>query len=109
MRIAAIDCGSNSFHLLIADYSGHDQMTVVEDDKSLLYLGAEVASNGSISQASLLRAKRVMRHYQTLIERHNVDIVKCVATSAIRSAENCRDGIDILSNVLGFQMRYKHS
>jgi exopolyphosphatase/guanosine-5'-triphosphate,3'-diphosphate pyrophosphatase len=105
MRIAAIDCGSNSFHLLIADYSGHDQMTVVEDDKSLLYLGAEVASNGSISQASLLRAKRVMRHYQTLIERHNVDIVKCVATSAIRSAENGGDVIEKLSKVLGFPVR----
>ncbi len=105
MRIAAIDCGSNSFHLLIADALGHDQLSVIEDDKTLLYLGAEVASLGSISPASLLRARRVMRHYKSLITRHNVDVVHCVATSAIRSAKNGSDVIDTLSKTLGHPVR----
>ena len=105
MRIAAIDCGSNSFHLLIADAFGHDQMTVVEDDKNLLYLGAEVAGTGSISPASLIRAKRVMRHYKTLISRHNVEVIKCVATSAIISAENGAEVIEALSKTLGHPVR----
>lgn len=105
MRIAAIDCGSNSFHLLIADAYGHDQMEVVEDDKSLLYLGAEVAKSGEISSASLTRARRVIRHYKTLIERHDVKIVRCVATSAIRSASNGSQVIESLSKSLGHEIR----
>lgn len=105
MRIAAIDCGSNSFHLLIADSFGHDQFVVVEDDKSLLYLGAEVATSKKISSTSILRAKRVIKHYKTLIERHNVDLVRCVATSAIRSAENGGKIIELLSKTLGYPIR----
>jgi|GEM_PF-240531 len=105
MRVAAIDCGSNSFHLLIADAFGHDQIEVVEDDKSLLYLGAEVAKSGEISTSSLTRARRVIRHYKTLIERHNVEMVRCVATSAIRSASNGSQVIESLSKTLGHEIR----
>lgn len=105
MRVAAIDCGSNSFHLLIADAFEHDQMVVVEDDKTLLYLGAEVATTGKISPSSLERARRVMRHYKTLIKRHNVEAVKCVATSAIRTAINAANVIEVLTKTLGHQVR----
>ncbi len=105
MRVAAIDCGSNSFHLLIADAYGHGSIEVVEDDKSLLYLGSEVAKTGEISSASLTRARRVIRHYKTLIERHEVDMVRCVATSAIRSANNGAQVIEALSKSLGHEIR----
>ena len=105
MRICAIDCGSNSFHLLIADIEKKDQFEIIADDKSLLYLGAEVASTGEISAASLLRAKRVIRHYKTLISRHNVEIVKCVATSAIRSAKNGDQVIESLTKTLGHEVK----
>lgn len=105
MRIAAIDCGSNSFHLLIADVGPHDQLVVVEDDKSILHLGAEVASSGNISPSSLLRARRVIRHYKNLIERHMVEEVMCVATSAIRSASNGDEVIAALTKTLGHHVR----
>lgn len=105
MRVCAIDCGSNSFHLLIADIEKQDQFKIIADDKSLLYLGAEVASTGEISDASLLRARRVIRHYKTLIQRHNVEIVRCVATSAIRSASNGSEIIASLSKTLGSEIR----
>ena len=48
MRVCAIDCGSNSFHLLIADVERKDQFEIIVEDKSLLYLGAEVATSGEI-------------------------------------------------------------
>lgn len=105
MRVCAIDCGSNSFHLLIADIEKQDQFNIIADDKSLLYLGAEVASSGEISESSLLRAKRVIRHYKTLITLHNVEIVRCVATSAIRSARNGSEIIASLSKTLGSEIR----
>lgn len=105
MRVCAIDCGSNSFHLLIADIEKRDQFEIIADDKTLLYLGAEVAKSGGISEASLLRAKRVMRHYKTLISRHNVDVVKCVATSAIRSATNGDHVIESLSKTLSHDVK----
>lgn len=105
MRVCAIDCGSNSFHLLIADIERQDQFSIIADDKSLLYLGAEVASTGQISQATLLRAKRVIRHYKTLIQRHDVDEIRCVATSAIRSASNGSEIIASLSKTLGSKIK----
>lgn len=105
MRIAAIDCGSNSFHLLIADVGPHDSLIPIEDDKSLLYLGAEVATTGEISHASLLRARRVMKHYKLAIERHVVDHVVCVATSAIRTALNGDYVIESLSKTLGHPVK----
>ncbi len=105
MRVCAIDCGSNSFHLLIADVERKDQFEIIVEDKSLLYLGAEVATSGEISKSSLLRAKRVIRHYKTLILRHNVEVVKCVATSAIRSANNGDLVIKSLTKTLGHEIK----
>lgn len=46
-----------------------------------------------------------MRHYKNLILRHKVDVVRCVATSAIRSASNGGDVIVALSKTLGFPVR----
>lgn len=104
VRIASIDCGSNSFHLLICDVLPHDQLVVLNDEKSMLYLGAEVASNGEISQASLLRARRVMRHYKNLISHRKAEIVTCVATSAMRSAKNGDQVVQALSKTLGHRI-----
>lgn len=104
MRVCAIDCGSNSFHLLIADIEDKDQFEIIADDKSLLFLGTEVAHTNKISDESLLRAKRVIRHYRNLIKRHQVDIVKCVATSALRSANNGDEIITSLSKTLGHEI-----
>ncbi len=104
MRIAAIDCGSNSFHLLVADVSKHDQIKVVEENKTFLYLGAEVAQNKKIGHAALLRSKRVLRNYRNIIKKLNVDKTVAVATSAIRSAENGDETIDALSKTLGTEI-----
>jgi len=71
----------------------------------MLYLGAEVATSGEISSSTLLRARRVIRHYKKLIEHRKVDEVICVATSAIRSAKNGDDVVQALSKTLGYKIR----
>ncbi|MBO3750749.1 Ppx/GppA family phosphatase [Streptosporangiaceae bacterium NEAU-GS5] len=84
-RVAAIDCGTNSVRLLIADIDG-DTLTDVERTMEIVRLGQGVDKTGRLAPEALERTFTAMRGYRKLIGEGVR--VRVVATSATRDAAN---------------------
>ncbi|MCA6074178.1 exopolyphosphatase [Fulvivirga sedimenti] len=86
-RIAIIDCGTNTFHLLIADIKNHES-TIVYQDKSVVRIGQGGISFGKINKDASDRAVSALQNFSTIIRQHDIHRVYAYATSAFRSAAN---------------------
>ncbi|HEX6469526.1 MAG TPA: Ppx/GppA phosphatase family protein [Streptosporangiaceae bacterium] len=85
-RVAAVDCGTNSVRLLIADIG--DRLVDVERRMEIVRLGQGVDQTGMLAPEALDRTFAAMRVYAKLIEAHRAQAVRVVATSATRDARN---------------------
>ena len=89
MKIAAIDCGTNSIRLLIMDYQKAGQsLTEIIREMRIVRLGEGVDQTKSFSEAALIRTKAAIEEYAKLIEHYSVEKIRFVATSATRDANN---------------------
>jgi exopolyphosphatase / guanosine-5'-triphosphate,3'-diphosphate pyrophosphatase len=86
-RVAALDCGTNSLRLLIADIDGAGLSDVVRR-MEIVRLGEGVDRTGRLSEAALERTFGVLDSYAEQIRSCDVERVRMVATSATRDAEN---------------------
>lgn len=100
MRTAAIDCGTNSIRLLIADIED-GVLTDVERLMRVVRLGEGVDATGRLSDAALERTFAAAEEYAGLLEKHGNPPVRFVATSASRDAENRQDFVDGIRARLG--------
>jgi exopolyphosphatase/guanosine-5'-triphosphate,3'-diphosphate pyrophosphatase len=91
MRVAALDLGSNTFLLFIADVKDGKIHKVYKDETRVVRLGDKVSQTGEFSKESLLRAEKCFKEYRDLIERNRVDKIVAVATSAARDVKNKAD------------------
>jgi exopolyphosphatase / guanosine-5'-triphosphate,3'-diphosphate pyrophosphatase len=87
MRVAAVDCGTNSVRLLIADV-GDELIDDVERRMEIVRLGQGVDRTGRLAPDALERTFKAMRAYRELIDRHGAVATRVVATSATRDAAN---------------------
>ncbi|WP_423447734.1 Ppx/GppA phosphatase family protein [Kocuria sp. KSNUG] len=91
MRVAAIDCGTNSIRLLIADVVTRDHHPALKDvvrEMRIVRLGQGVDATGWLAEAALERTFAAVDEYAALITEHGADRVRFVATSATRDAGN---------------------
>src|SRR5438445_13661802 len=105
MRIAVIDFGSTSFHVLVVDVDGRGRMRRVLRKREMLHLGATVAVLGYLPddlQSQAVRAGRMLRRAADSAEP---DRVVAVATSALRDAANGGHLIDRLSTAVRYPVR----
>jgi exopolyphosphatase/guanosine-5'-triphosphate,3'-diphosphate pyrophosphatase len=94
MRIAALDLGSNSFHLLVADVHSDGTFEAVTREKEMLRLGDDVTRNRRISTAAADRAVATVRRMKQLADASGATEVLAKATSALRTAENGSELVD---------------
>jgi exopolyphosphatase/guanosine-5'-triphosphate,3'-diphosphate pyrophosphatase len=91
-RIAALDVGSNSFHLVVvsvADDGTEDgSWTVIERAKEMVRLGASTLKDGVIPEASFHRGLAALRGLAQIAQRHAPEALIATATSAVREASN---------------------
>lgn len=88
MKIAALDLGSNTFILLIAEVEGNEIKNVVIDETRVVRLGQNLFESGEFHPEALDRAEKCFVDFKKLIDKHKVDKVVSVATSASRDAKN---------------------
>src|SRR4051812_45050354 len=88
MRIAALDLGSNSFHLLVADVHPDGTFEADPREKERLPLGDGAAREGRISPATAERTVASIRRLRQLADALGAQEVIAKATSAIRTATN---------------------
>jgi exopolyphosphatase/guanosine-5'-triphosphate,3'-diphosphate pyrophosphatase len=103
MRVAAVDCGTNSIRLLIADVVDgrlHD----VHREMRIVRLGEGVDATGQFAPAALARTREALTDYAALMHAHEVTAVRMVATSAARDAGNREDFFAMTSELLGAVM-----
>ena len=99
-RVAAIDCGTNSIRLLIADVEDgrlHD----VHREMRIVRLGEGVDATGEFVPAALERTRAALTDYAALLQEHDVPTVRMVATSATRDAANRDEFFAMTAEVLG--------
>ncbi|MDJ0339252.1 Ppx/GppA phosphatase family protein [Cryobacterium sp. PH31-O1] len=100
-RVAAIDCGTNSIRLLIADLDGQGGLHDVVRTLELVRLGEGVDRTGRFSEAALERTLAATRRYAQLCREHEVERIRFVATSATRDAANRAEFTDAVYKILG--------
>jgi exopolyphosphatase/guanosine-5'-triphosphate,3'-diphosphate pyrophosphatase len=101
MRIAALDLGSNSFHLLVADVHPDGSFEAVAREKEMLRLGDDVTRDGQISATAAERAVGAIRRMKQLADALGATEVLAKATSAIRGATNGSALIDRIEDETG--------
>ncbi|HEY7324814.1 MAG TPA: Ppx/GppA phosphatase family protein [Streptosporangiaceae bacterium] len=91
-RVAAIDCGTNSLRLLIADIDpARRELTDIERRMEIVRLGQGVDATGRLAPEALERTFRVLTDYARLIGDAGATVVRMVATSATRDASNAAE------------------
>jgi exopolyphosphatase/guanosine-5'-triphosphate,3'-diphosphate pyrophosphatase len=104
VRVAAIDCGTNSLRLLIADVDlGTGTLTDVERRMEIVRLGQGVDAAGRLAKGALARTLRMVRRYGALIDAAGARALRMVATSATRDAANAADFVAGVRDVLGIE------
>lgn len=87
---AAVDIGTNSCRMLIAQPRGN-QFRVLDSFSKTVHLGIGLEASGRLSRASMGRTLQALRICQKKIEQHGVKRMRIVATEACRRARNARD------------------
>jgi exopolyphosphatase/guanosine-5'-triphosphate,3'-diphosphate pyrophosphatase len=102
VRVAAIDCGTNSIRLLIADIE-NGTLTDVVRTMVIVRLGEGVDKTGEFSQAALTRTFAAIETFALLISQHQPERVRFVATSASRDVSNRSEFMDGVLSRLGIE------
>jgi exopolyphosphatase/guanosine-5'-triphosphate,3'-diphosphate pyrophosphatase len=94
MRVAAIDLGSNSFHLLVADVHADAHIDPLVQEKEMLRLGDVVSRHGMIPPTAADQAVATVRRFRMLAEAAGATEILAKATAAIRRASNGGEVVD---------------
>ncbi|VEP12810.1 Phosphatase [Hyella patelloides LEGE 07179] len=88
MKLAAIDIGTNSIHMIIAEAISKSNFEIIEREKEMAKLGAGVFASNYISDSAFQVGLETIDRYVQLADRLGVDEIITAATSAIREAHN---------------------
>ena len=94
MKLAAIDIGSNSIKLAVADAADSHSFAVVTREKDVIRLGHETLRRGRLSRSAIERATSCIQRFKTIAETHQTDAIVAVATASVREAHNAAEFID---------------
>jgi exopolyphosphatase / guanosine-5'-triphosphate,3'-diphosphate pyrophosphatase len=102
VRVAAVDCGTNSLRLLIADVDREaGRLTDVSRQMEIVRLGQGVDATGRLAPEPLARTLRALEAYARAIDQAAAGRVRMVATSATRDAANAAEFIRGVTGILG--------
>ncbi|MFH8990968.1 exopolyphosphatase [Streptomyces sp. NPDC017940] len=103
-RVAAIDCGTNSIRLLVADADpATGELVDLDRRMQIVRLGQGVDKTGRLAPEALERTFAACRDYAAVIKEHGAERLRFVATSASRDAENRDEFVRGVLDVLGVE------
>jgi exopolyphosphatase/guanosine-5'-triphosphate,3'-diphosphate pyrophosphatase len=105
MRIAAIDIGTNSIHMIVAEIRADLSYDVIDREKEMVRLGAGGLDGRALTPEAVHAALQVLSKFRRLAESHRVDEVIAVATSATREAENGGEFLRAITQQTGIRPR----
>src|SRR5687768_13392469 len=105
MRIAAIDIGTNSIHMIVVKVRPDLSFEVIDREKDMIRLGAGGLDGRSLTATAMSAALQTLTKFKRLAETHKVDEIIAAATSATREAENGGDFIAEVDRQTGIRIR----
>jgi exopolyphosphatase / guanosine-5'-triphosphate,3'-diphosphate pyrophosphatase len=105
MRIAAIDIGTNSIHMIVVQVRPDLSFEVIDREKEMVRLGAGGLDGRALTPEAMHAALQVLSKFRRLAESHKVDEVIAVATSATREAENGGEFLQAVTEQTGIRPR----
>ena len=106
-RVAAIDCGTNSIRLLVADATvgedGRPRLADLTRQMRIVRLGQGVDARGYLDPAAIERTVEATVEYQRMIEKLGATRTRFVATSATRDASNSAEFVRQIKAVIGVE------
>jgi exopolyphosphatase/guanosine-5'-triphosphate,3'-diphosphate pyrophosphatase len=105
MRIAAIDIGTNSIHMIVVQVRADLSFEVIDREKEMVRLGAGGLDGRALTPEAMHAALQVLSKFRRLAESHRVDETIAVATSATREAENGGEFLEAIARETGIRPR----
>lgn len=101
-KIAIIDMGTNTFHLLIAeaDEKGYH---ITFRERLAVKIGKNGITHGLITEEGIHRAMLAMQSFKNTMDQQGVDRVYAFGTSALRNASNCQDVVKRIETITGIR------
>ena len=93
MKIAVIDLGTNTFHLIIAEQNG-SELQIIYKTSQPVKLGEDITINNLIIPTAFKRGITCLKEFKAEIDKYDVDVIKATATSGVRSAINGLDFVE---------------
>ena len=88
LRIAAIDVGTNSIHMVIARSSGTAGFELADREREVVQIGRGSFATGRLRAGAIRRTVEALKRFVDLARRQQVDRILCTATAAVREARN---------------------
>ncbi len=104
-RFGAIDVGSNSIRLLVAEYDPAAGLSVIDEVKDQPRLAQGLAATGRLDATAMARALDALRRMREVCQRRGVSRIAAVATSAVREASNGPEFIRLVQEELDLPLR----
>ena len=104
MKLAAIDIGSNSIKLAVADAVDSDSFAVLTREKDVIRLGHETLRKGRLSRSAIDRAIGYIQRYKTIAETHRSEAIVTVATASVREASNAAQFVKEVERQTGLRV-----
>ena len=105
MRIAAIDIGTNSVHMIVVQVRPDRSFEVIDREKEMVRLGSGGLGGRALTDSSMTAALQVLSKFCRLAESHDVDEIVAAATSAVREADNGREFLTTVRQRTGIRVR----
>ncbi len=104
-RIAVIDIGTNSIHMVLAEIEKDFSYKIVDRIKEMARLGDGTFTSHRLSQDAIERGLTVLKRFSLLAKNKGFDPILAVATSAVREAKNGGDFLRIVRKEIGLRVR----
>jgi exopolyphosphatase/guanosine-5'-triphosphate,3'-diphosphate pyrophosphatase len=101
MKLAAIDIGSNSIHLVIVRAQKGQHLEIIDREKEMVRLGSGTLRKHHLSRETIERAVTTLRRFKKMAEANKVALTITTATAAVREADNADDFIDTVRKEVG--------
>ncbi len=103
-RIAAIDVGTNSIRLVVAEADALNGYRIIQDLKETTRLGSHLASSGRLDPAAVERSLAAIERMKAVAEGYHVAHLRAVGTSAVREAENGDEFVALIRKRAGVEI-----
>lgn len=103
MKIAAIDLGTNTFHLIIAEKNGSSFQIIYKTNQPIR-LGEDITKDNLIIPIAFERGINCLKEFKNTLEKYNVVTIKATGTSGIRSALNGQEFVNAVKEQTGIEI-----